>query len=97
MPKAGVSKPMKSLQNLLSERVASGTHSVAEIADKTGLQASIVYKYMRGERPGTTLDTFLALLDAVGAHPSDVFGERKAAPPGVLEMHEAIGRYLKGK
>lgn len=98
MPKAGKGSPMRRLGEILAERVSSGKHSVKGIAEKTGIEQSLVYKYMRGDRPGTSLDTFLALLDAVGAHPADVFGDRKGgAPAAVIEAHERVARYLRGK
>jgi transcriptional regulator with XRE-family HTH domain len=98
MPKAGKSNAMKRLGELLQDRVSTGKISVASIAEKTGIEQSLVYKYMRGDRPGTSLDTFLALIDAVGAHPADVFGDRKGgAPAAVIEAHERVTRYLRGK
>lgn len=102
MPKAGKSGAMRQLQKELQVAVSAGKTTVAEIAEKTGLEQSLVYKYMRGDRPGTSLDTFLALLDAIGRHAGDFFAgtpqpKRDSAPERILSMHEEIGRYLKGK
>lgn len=91
---------MRRIQELLQDAVTNRNLTVAQIAENADLEPSLVYKYLRGDRPGMALTTFLALVDAVGKHPSDVFGERKKAeraPERILSMHEEIGRYLKGK
>lgn len=97
MAKSGKINAMAALRDILQARVSSGQISVAEIAEKAGLEPSVVYKYMRGDRPSTSLDTFLALLEAVDAHPSDVFGARRDHPKAAIEAAEALLKYLKGK
>lgn len=70
--------------------------SAAEIVNKTGLPRSYIYQCLRGEPPGMTISTVERLCAAIGLSPAELW-ERKRAPAAVIEMNEAVGRYLKGK
>lgn len=91
------SKAIAVLGGLLSGAVKAREHTVIEIAKRSGVPRSFIYKVIRGSVPGMTLSTAERLCAAIGAAPADLFRERKAAPDAVIIGLARALKWAKGK
>lgn len=87
---------MARLGALLRHAVETGRVSVPKIVERSGVERSLVYKYMREQQAGCTVDTLERLMKAIGSHPSEVFGEREREPDWVIESLERLLDRAKG-
>lgn len=88
---------MARLAKVLDEAISTGTVTCDEIAERAGIDRSLAYKYWKNKNSGCTLDTLERLMDAVGAHPTDVFGEREREPEWVVSGLKKLLKRAEGK
>lgn len=97
MSKSRKSNAIKRLQAALQTAVTTGQMDAKGLAKKTGLPLSYVYKLLREDVEGMTVATVERVCAAIGISPASLFDASPKAPDSVIQMHDAIGRYLRGK
>lgn len=88
---------MARLAELLTEAVDSGSITVAEIVERSGVERSLVYKYKEQKLPGCTVDTLERLLGAIGAHMCFPSGEPKKSSAALISTLERALRLARSE
>lgn len=97
MKKSRKANTMARLAEVLQVAVNSGHVTVPEIVERSGVERSLVYKYLKGTQPGITLDTLERLMEAVGVNPAELFPGGPRLPGWFLSALERMLEWGRGK